>query len=300
MHSTWHQANQAKLVHNLQPTHNIISVYEKFKINNLHVSAMETALVDWNRGYGLYVSCLGRIRTKDAGCVLDQSLMSSLVLEHMDGSGLGKQLLNQDWKGGHIMTGKHLDHVTWSRNMSSSYSCTNRTGMEHRLRGNISFIFEKLANRNNYARKKKERRRKVTREHRGQFLRLHSCWLRVTHIYAAKVKFQRFGCPNIQVQKVYHTGASCLSMKVAKGIQSRHDYSKFPFLIPAQHLINHHFTMSNLLCLGKFIITLFCPTPISFPEFHQPAFLQRGTIQVHIWCYQVSGLIYWQLLLPNF
>ncbi|KNZ44356.1 hypothetical protein VP01_923g2 [Puccinia sorghi] len=35
--------------------------------------------------------------------------------------------------------------------------------------------------------------------------------------------------------------------------------------------------MSNLLCLGQFIIPLNSPTTISFPEFHQPAFLQRGT-----------------------
>ncbi|KNZ62403.1 hypothetical protein VP01_1273g1 [Puccinia sorghi] len=43
--------------------------------------------------------------------------------------------------------------------------------------------------------------------------------------------------------------------------------------------------MSNLLCLGQFIIPLHFPTPISLPEFHQPAFLHRGTSRVHIWCY---------------
>ncbi|KNZ64607.1 hypothetical protein VP01_100g1 [Puccinia sorghi] len=42
--------------------------------------------------------------------------------------------------------------------------------------------------------------------------------------------------------------------------------------------------MSNLLCLGQFIIPLYCPTLISLPEFHQVAFLQRGHRRVHVWC----------------
>jgi len=56
------------------------------------------------------------------------------------------------------------------------------------------------------------------------------------------------------------------------------------FPTPERHFLNHHCTMSNLLCLGQFIIPLYRPTPISLPEFHQPAFLQRGTRRVHVWC----------------
>ena len=60
--------------------------------------------------------------------------------------------------------------------------------------------------------------------------------------------------------------------------------STFAFLTPPQHLLNPHSTMSNLLCLGQFIIPLYCPTLISLPEFHQVAFLQRGHRRVHVWC----------------
>ncbi|KNZ45162.1 hypothetical protein VP01_8429g1, partial [Puccinia sorghi] len=82
-------------------------------------------------------------------------------------------------------------------------------------------------------------------------------------------RVQNIAYPNIHGQQVSHTGASYLSTTVAK----------------AQHLLNPHSTMPNLLCLEQFIIPLHCPTPISLPEFHQPAFLHRGTSQVHIWCY---------------
>ena len=46
--------------------------------------------------------------------------------------------------------------------------------------------------------------------------------------------------------------------------------------------------MTNILCLGQFIIPLYCPTPISFPELPQRAFLQRGTSLVHVWCSATS------------
>ena len=39
-----------------------------------------------------------------------------------------------------------------------------------------------------------------------------------------------------------------------------------------------------MFCLGQFIIKIYPPTPVSFPELPQPVFLQRGTRRVHVWC----------------
>ncbi|KNZ45937.1 hypothetical protein VP01_768g1 [Puccinia sorghi] len=69
-----------------------------------------------------------------------------------------------------------------------------------------------------------------------------------------------------------------------QGDEKMQPSSTVAFLTPAQHLLNPHSTMSNLLFLGQSIIPLHCPTPSSLPKFQQPAFLQRGTHQLHVWC----------------
>jgi hypothetical protein len=39
-----------------------------------------------------------------------------------------------------------------------------------------------------------------------------------------------------------------------------------------------------MLCLGQFIIRIYPPTLVSFPELPQPVFLQQGTRHLHVWC----------------
>ncbi|KNZ57568.1 hypothetical protein VP01_2125g2 [Puccinia sorghi] len=100
-------------------------------------------------------------------------------------------------------------------------------------------------------------------------------------------RVQTFGYPNIQGQQVSHSlwmPLILLHTHKKKPVFQQQLQRAFNQDRIAQHLLNHNSTMSNLLCLGKFIIPLYYPTPISFPEFCQ-AFLQRCTSQVHIWCY---------------
>ncbi|KNZ46469.1 hypothetical protein VP01_7234g1 [Puccinia sorghi] len=49
--------------------------------------------------------------------------------------------------------------------------------------------------------------------------------------------------------------------------------------------------MSDVLCLGKFIIPLYLTTPIDFPDSPQAELLQRGTCCVHVWCSQECLLV---------
>ena len=58
------------------------------------------------------------------------------------------------------------------------------------------------------------------------------------------------------------------------------------FSTPVQFLtpLHLHSVMSDVLCLGQFIIPLHFSQPIILPDSHQAAFLQRGTRRVHVWC----------------